>query len=87
MNITEKVIKYDLSERLQACLKMEMLCAEIYHTLVTLFPGTLCFVLNEARGGVFISMKNQLYNLYWGYLRIYIRKESAYESKYFIGCR
>ena len=39
--ITEKLIKYDLSERLQACLTVEMQCADVYHTLVTLFPGSL----------------------------------------------
>jgi rubrerythrin len=38
MNITKKLTKYDLSEKLQACLKMEMQCADVYHTLVTLFP-------------------------------------------------
>jgi rubrerythrin len=40
-SITEKLIKYDLSERLQACMKMEMQCADVYHTLVSLFPESL----------------------------------------------
>ncbi|UCE71342.1 MAG: hypothetical protein JSU99_08615 [Nitrospiraceae bacterium] len=41
MSITEKLSKYGLSEKLQACLKMEMQCADVYHTLVTLFPERL----------------------------------------------
>jgi rubrerythrin len=38
MNITDKLTQYDLTERLHTCLKMEMQCAEIYHSLVKLFP-------------------------------------------------
>lgn len=34
-------IKNELSERLKACLKMEMLCAEVYHDLGVLFPLNL----------------------------------------------
>jgi len=41
MSITEKLSKHGLSEKLQACLKMEMQCADVYHTLVTLFPERL----------------------------------------------
>lgn len=41
MSITEKLTKYELSEKLQACLKMEMECADVYHTLVMLFPKRL----------------------------------------------
>ena len=41
MNITKKLTKYDLSEKLQACLKMEKQCADVYNTLVMLFPGNM----------------------------------------------
>ncbi len=40
-NKSNNIVKDDLSERLQACLKMEMQCADVYHTLVTLFPRSL----------------------------------------------
>jgi rubrerythrin len=40
-NKSNNTVKDDLSERLQACLKMETQCADVYTTLVTLFPRNL----------------------------------------------